>query len=143
MDALAYIQGRSGLRGTVRFSQRKDGTLVTARILGLPPEGFFAFHIHDGPDCGGVEYANTGGHFNPANHPHPSHAGDLPPLLSCHGKAYLSMLTDRFAVAEIIGKTVVIHSGPDDFRSQPAGNAGEKIACGLILGYPRDSSKCP
>ena len=137
MEALAYIQGRSGIRGTVRFSQRGNGTLVTARIYGLPPEGFFALHIHQGTNCGGVEYANTGSHFNPANLPHPKHAGDLPPLLSCHGRAYLSVLTDRFSTAEVIGRTVVIHSGPDDFTSQPAGNAGEKIACGLISRYPQ------
>lgn len=131
MEALAYIQGRSGIRGTVRFSQRSDGTLVTARIMGLPREGFFAFHIHRGSDC-----ANTGGHFDPTGLPHPSHAGDLPPLLSCHGKAFLSLLTDRFSTAEVIGRTVVIHSGPDDFTSQPSGNPGEQIACGLIAPCP-------
>lgn len=61
-----------------------------------------------------------------------AHAGDLPPLLSCQGNAYLSVKTDRFSVNEIIGRTVVIHSNPDDFHTQPAGNAGKKIACGVI-----------
>lgn len=132
MEATAIVRGRSGIHGLVRFLQRRDGVLVTARIEGLPGSGFFAFHIHEGPDCGGEGYADTGGHFNPAAVPHPDHAGDLPPLLSCHGRAFLSVVTDRFCVPEIVGRTVVIHGGPDDFLSQPAGNAGEKIACGLI-----------
>lgn len=63
---------------------------------------------------------------------HPEHAGDLPPLIRCRGNAYLSFRTDRFSVNEIIGRTVVIHSDPDDFHTQPAGNAGKKIACGVI-----------
>jgi Cu-Zn family superoxide dismutase len=60
------------------------------------------------------------------------HAGDLPPLLACNGEAYLAVLTGRFRVKDVMGKTVVIHSRPDDFRSQPSGDAGEKIACGVI-----------
>ena len=56
----------------------------------------------------------------------------LPPLLRCKGNAYLSVKTDRFTVDEIIGRTLVIHSDPDDFHTQPAGNAGKKIACGVI-----------
>ncbi len=55
------------------------------------------------------------------------HAGDLPPLLSNNGRAYCQVLTGRFRVSDVIGKTVVIHSGPDDFMTQPSGNAGEKI----------------
>lgn len=130
-QAIATVRGEN-IRGTVWFSQREDGVLVTAQIAGLPRDGFFAFHIHEGPGCGGEGFADTGAHFNPAGVPHPEHAGDLPPLLSGHGKAYLSVLTDRFCVEEVIGRTVVIHSGTDDFITQPAGNAGEKIACGVI-----------
>lgn len=131
LQAVADIRG-GGIRGTVWFSQQIDGVLVTAQIAGLPREGFFAFHIHEGPDCGGEGFADTGGHFNPAQVPHPEHAGDLPPLLSCNGRAYLSVLTSRFCVEEVMGRTVVIHSGTDDFKSQPAGNPGEKLACGVI-----------
>ncbi len=74
----------------------------------------------------------VGSHYNPTGQAHPKHAGDLPPLLSCRGNAYLSVKTDRFTANEIIGRTVVIHSDPDDFNTQPAGNAGKKIACGVI-----------
>ena len=108
--------------------------MVVADIRGLPESdaGFFAFHIHEGGDCGGEGFADTGGHYDPCGMPHPRHAGDLPPLLSCHGKAHLAVLTNRFSVSDIIGRTVVIHSHPDDFKTQPAGGAGTKIACGVI-----------
>jgi Cu-Zn family superoxide dismutase len=124
--AVAEVAG-NGVRGTVWFWQRQDGALVTAEVTGLPHDGFYAFHIHEGRGC-----EDSGGHFNPEGVPHPEHAGDLPPLLSCKGKAFLSVLTDRFCVEDVLNKTVVIHSGPDDFRSQPAGNPGEKLACGVI-----------
>lgn len=63
---------------------------------------------------------------------HPYHAGDLPPLFSANGNAVLEVLTDRFNIHQIIGKTIIIHRNPDDFTTQPSGNAGEKIACGVI-----------
>lgn len=127
--------GAPGLSGTVRFYQHDGTVLVVAQISGLPennPSGFFALHIHEGESCTGEGFADTGGHFDPAQALHPQHAGDLPPLLSCGGEAYLSVRTDRFRVEDVLGRTVVIHSGPDDFHSQPAGNAGTKIACGVI-----------
>lgn len=135
--AIACIHGGDaypGLRGTVRFVPRKNATLVVAKISGLPAAdtGFFAFHIHEGGNCSEAGFPNTGGHYNPDNQDHPLHAGDLPPLLSSGGFAYLAVMTDRFRVKDVIGRTVVIHSGPDDFKTQPAGNAGSKIACGVI-----------
>ena len=138
-DAVAKICGGAidapQLSGCVRFYQENGCVLIEARISGLPTKsesGFFAFHIHQGTDCSGADFSGTGSHYNPTNQLHPSHAGDLPPLLSCGGNAYLSVKTDRFSVRDIIGRTVVIHSDPDDFHSQPAGNAGKKIACGVI-----------
>ena len=108
--------------------------MVIAAISGLPDTeaGFFALHIHEGGDCNGAGFPGTGGHYDPNGREHPRHAGDLPSLLSNHGSAYLAVLTDRFRVEEVIGRTVVIHDQPDDFRSQPSGNAGDKIACGVI-----------
>ena len=122
------------VRGEVLFYQEKDGVLVTARISGLPQNGagFYGFHIHEGKSCDGEGFADTGGHYNPDHLPHPSHAGDLPPLLSNHGNAYMTVKTDRFRLRDVIGRTVIIHAGPDDFRTQPSGDAGEKIACGVI-----------
>lgn len=123
------------LSGCVWFYQENGCVLIEAMISGLPKAsetGFLGFHIHQGRDCSGAGFPGTEGHYNPLGQMHPEHAGDLPPLLSCHGNAHLSVKTDRFSVNEIIGRTVVIHSNPDDFRSQPAGDAGKKIACGVI-----------
>lgn len=136
-SAVAQIRGGQGapeLSGTVKFYQKRRGVLVVANLSCLPQNssGFFAFHIHEGGACSGEGFSDTGSHYNPKEAPHPSHAGDLPPLLRCDGGAYLAVTTDRFSVREILGRTVVIHSNPDDFRTQPAGNAGEKIACGVI-----------
>ena len=137
-DAIARIEGGAEaphLNGEVRFYQACGKVLVVADISGLPcgnKSGFFALHIHEGDCCGGEGFSQTGGHYNPKEEAHPDHAGDLPPLMRYRDCAFLAVRTDRFCVQEVIGKTVVIHDGPDDFRSQPAGNAGEKIACGVI-----------
>lgn len=136
LAASACIRGKrdSCITGTVRFYRQGNWTVVVADICGLPESetGFFGFHIHEGGNCRGESFANTGSHYNPCEQPHPMHAGDLPPLLGCHGKAYMAVFTERFLPEEVVGRTVVIHSQPDDFHTQPAGNAGEKIACGVI-----------
>ncbi|MGM9641657.1 MAG: superoxide dismutase family protein [Eubacteriales bacterium] len=138
-SAIAYVRGGTDaprLVGTVKFYQLQGGVLVEAEIYGLPStdtSGFFGFHIHGGPGCSGEGFSGTGSHYNPRGVEHPLHAGDLPPLLSSGGRAYMAVMTDRFRVSDIIGKTVVIHSSPDDFVTQPAGNSGKKIACGEII----------
>lgn len=130
-----------GIRGVVKFYQTSCGVLVVSEVNGLPVTsnpcncGIFAYHIHEGKACSGNQndpFANTKGHYNPKNCNHPCHAGDLTPLFSNNGYAYGSILTDRFSIKDIIGRTVVIHRNIDDFTSQPAGNAGEKIACGVV-----------
>lgn len=78
------------------------------------------------------ERSNAGAHYNPAHCMHPYHAGDLPPLFGNQGMAVSMVLTSRFTVREIIGKVMIIHDQPDDFTTQPAGSAGQKIACGVI-----------
>lgn len=120
--------------GMVHFYQACEGVVVVAELHGLPESetGIFALHIHEGGSCRGAGFPDTGGHYNPDDRPHPRHAGDLPPLLSCGGKAYFAVLTGRFRIADVIGRTVIVHSGPDDFHTQPAGNPGTKIACGVI-----------
>lgn len=136
--AIAYITGgetAGGLHGVVKFYSMNGRVLVVADVQGLPQSrsgGFFALHIHEGTACTGEAFADTGSHYNPGQLPHPRHAGDLPPLLSCSGSAYMAVLTDRFRIRDVLGRTVVIHSDADDFRTQPAGNAGAKIACGVI-----------
>lgn len=138
-DAVANIHGGEefpNVCGQVTFYQRRDCVLVEVTVKHLPvtETGFFGFHIHDGDACEGDNFSETGSHYNPTNTRHPTHAGDLPPLMLCNGGTYLVVATDRFCVKDIIGRTVVIHQMPDDFQSQPAGNAGMKIACGKICG---------
>lgn len=135
--AEARLQGDAEhpcLKGRITFTACGAGTLVEAEIRGLPESetGFFAFHIHEGGGCGGAGFADTGAHYNPDNLPHPLHRGDLPPLLSVGGRARMTVLTGRFTPEEVVGRTVVIHSHPDDFHTQPSGGAGTKIACGVI-----------
>lgn len=137
-DAVARIRGGAEvpcLSGWARFFQEQGSVLVEVDVTGLPADsetGFFALHIHEGGSCAGEGFPGTGGHYDRHGRPHPEHAGDLPPLLVCGNGGYLAVRTDRFRVCEVIGRTVVIHSGPDDLHSQPAGNAGAKIGCGEI-----------
>jgi len=143
-SAKADISGGStypNIKGQVYFKETKDGVIVTAQIYGLPISKnncsgkFFGFHIHEGNSCSGNsedEFANVKTHYNPTNCPHPLHVGDLPPLLENNGYAYMSVLTNKFKISDIIGKTVIIHDMPDDFTTQPSGNSGKKIACGVI-----------
>jgi len=144
-NAFAIIKGDNDhphIRGTVKFRQTPRGVLVSAEISGLPTrpgrlcEGnVFGFHIHEGKKCSGDNsdpFADAMSHYDPNDCPHPLHSGDLPPLFGNRGYAQMSFLTDRFTVREIIGRVVIIHDQPDDFTSQPSGNSGTKIACGVI-----------
>lgn len=139
--AVAKVTGGSEtpqIKGTVSFFSTGTNVMVVADIHGLPHNedpcrsGIFAFHIHEGGSCTGPGLSDTLSHYNPKDCLHPHHAGDLPPLFECGGHAFLAVMTDRFRIPDIIGRTVVIHSGPDDFTTQPAGNAGSKMACGVI-----------
>lgn len=143
--AMARVLGSEeypSLSGNVWFFQTPYGVLVMAEFVGLPDEqngdGIFAFHIHSGSQCSGNSedpFADAGVHFNPNGSPHPEHAGDMPPLFGNRGLAFQVFLTDRFAVRDIINRTVVVHAKPDDFTTQPAGNSGKKIACGPIRAF--------
>lgn len=136
--AWAHLMGSEKypkLKGIALFYPMQGSTLVVVSVEGLPGEGFYGLHIHEGLSCTGNRmdpFADAGTHFNPGGEAHPNHAGDLPPLLSDKGKAYLAFVTGRFIPSEVIGRTMIIHDMPDDFTSQPAGNAGNKIACGEI-----------
>ena len=124
------------LHGRVYLYPMTNGTLVTAEIYNLPPNSFHGFHIHDGKNCTGNAndpFANSGMHYNPTHTSHANHAGDLPALLSSDsGYAYMSVYSSRFTPKQVVGMTIVIHSDPDDYHTQPSGNSGKKIACGEI-----------
>ena len=146
--AQARMEGSSlapNLDGEVRFYPVDNGTLVAAEVSGLPrtqagtastpPIGPFGFHLHDGSVCnpmGAEPFESAMGHYNPTGQPHPLHAGDFPVLFSNNGYAYMVFYTDRFKPSDIVGKTVIIHQNPDDFRTQPAGASGKRIGCGVV-----------
>ncbi len=139
--ATAMMRGNENapnLRGSVRFIDTPRGTYVTARFRGLPPNetGFYGFHIHTEGCCDLPDFTCAKGHYNPGDTPHPLHAGDMPMLLATDDmEAYLSFLTSRFTVRDVIGRSVIIHAGRDDYSSQPAGDAGPRIGCGIIGTY--------
>ena len=146
-SAHAAIKGSEtyeSIRGNVYLYEVYGGTVLMGEIYGIPPEleresgGFYGFHIQEGGSCTGNsqdEFADAKSHYNPKGVPHPRHAGDLPPLMSHNGIAWMEVYTGRFYPEEVIGRTIVVHGMPDDFRSQPSGDSGDKIACGEIMAW--------
>ncbi|WP_042317532.1 superoxide dismutase family protein [Desulfofarcimen acetoxidans] len=147
--ARAAIRGgplRPQISGTVDFFDAPGGSWVCADINGLPPYkpavdgqspvGPHGFHIHTIGNCqpGNSQnpFPSSGEHWNPTKQPHGNHAGDFPVLFSNHGQARMCFFTDKFTPEQVIGKSVIIHLNPDDYRTQPAGNSGKKLACGVI-----------
>lgn len=140
--AYAKIAGNrdnSSLHGIAYFYPVPfGGILIETEVYGLPYENippysqFYGMHIHETGNCS-LPFDKTGNHYNPDGLPHPGHAGDLLPLLGNQGYAYSVFYTDQFMLQEIIGRSLIIHSAPDDFTTQPSGNSGDKIACGVIL----------
>lgn len=143
-QAYAEVNGSEkypDIQGRVYFYEANGGTIVLAEIYGLPDEEqqylgkFFGFHIHEGSTCTGNRadpFGDTMTHYSPGYAQHPQHAGDLPVLLSSYDTAWMAVYTGRFRPRQVVGRTVVIHSQPDDYRTQYHGNAGEKMACGEI-----------
>ena len=138
---LAPTKGNTAA-GTVTFAQKGDKVVVVARVSGLAP-GNHGFHIHEKGDCSSGDGMSTGGHFNPLGkpHAHPStmdrHAGDMPMLdAGADGNAVLTAELDVITIgggaADVVGKAVIVHKDPDDFKTQPTGNSGARVACGVI-----------
>lgn len=147
--AIANVKGgplRPQLEGVIRFFEVADGTWVCAEVNGLPPYqpatngsdpiGPHGFHIHEFGNCqvGDPEnpFQAAGEHWNPTNQPHGNHAGDFPVLFSNQGYAHMCFFTNAFKPDQVIGKSVIIHLNPDDYRTQPAGDSGKRMACGVI-----------
>lgn len=153
-DIIAVAEIRGGplapeMKGSLFFQNVPGGVWVSIEVSGLPtyrpaedgqpPIGPHGFHIHQFGNCAVGDSSNpfqaAGEHWNPTNQPHGNHIGDFPVLFSNKGRALMGFFTDKFQVADIVGRSVIIHQNPDDYRSQPAGASGKRLACGIIRRY--------
>lgn len=142
-SASADLMPRSGstVSGNVRFAELNGRMRIEANVAGLTP-GEHGFHVHELGDCSAPDANSAKGHFNPAAKAHghhgseERHGGDMPNLVAnAQGEArYTAELTglNLSGPNSIAGRSVVIHADPDDYKSQPAGNSGKRIACGVI-----------
>jgi superoxide dismutase, Cu-Zn family len=143
-SAMARLEPTQGnaVTGTVTFTQKGDKVAVEAKVSGLSPGGH-GFHIHEKGDCSSGDGMSAGGHFNPTAkmHGNPSaadhHIGDMPMLVAdASGNASLSVelgpMTIGSTAADAIGKAVIVHKDLDDYTTQPTGNSGARVACGVI-----------
>ena len=130
-------------RGEATFEQRGDKVHVVIYVEGLKPEQEHGLHIHEVGDCSSGDGMSAKGHFNPFGKPHGKpgtperHAGDLPALKAAkNGRAKVDVEVDGISVtpgtSSIVGKAVIVHADPDDYKTQPTGNAGARLACGVI-----------
>jgi Cu-Zn family superoxide dismutase len=145
-SAAAKLEATKGnnVSGAVTFTQAGDVVRVTAQVSGLKPGAEHGFHVHEKGDCSSGDGMSAGGHFNPAAKSHGNyhgggdrHAGDLPNLKADgSGNASASFDVSGISVgsgaADVIGKGLIVHRDPDDYKSQPAGNAGPRLACAVI-----------
>lgn len=142
--AQAVLKSAKGhkVTGTIHFTENGHMMKIDTMVNGLKP-GPHGFHIHETGDCSKADFTSAGGHFNPDKKPHGSatgdqrHAGDMGNLVADNkGKAHTSMevhgMTMKDGPHSIIGKAVIIHADPDDLKSQPVGNAGARVACGIV-----------
>ena len=140
---LAATQGHTAA-GTLNVAAEGDGVRITGTVQGLPPNGEFGFHIHEKGDCSAPDASSAGPHFNPANAEHGNpeagshHAGDMLNVKSdAQGVAQVDVRATGVSLHssqphDVAGRAVVLHEKADDYQSQPAGNSGARIACGVI-----------
>jgi Cu-Zn family superoxide dismutase len=145
--ASAVLEARSAstVTGRVSFREQQGGVRAQVELHGLAPGSEHGFHVHDKGDCSAADATSAGGHFNPAGTAHGRagsgvhHAGDAPSVVAdAHGDVKIDLVLDGVTLApgptSIVGRAVVVHRDRDDFTSQPAGNAGPRVACGVIAG---------
>ena len=138
--AMSPTEGNE-VKGTVRFEQRADGVVVKADLSGLEPETMHGFHIHEKGDCSAQDASSAGGHYAPKGNPHglppeaKRHAGDMGNIVADEkGRAIVERTFDTFSLtdeAPVMGRAVIVHSKADQ-GTQPTGDAGARLACGVI-----------
>ena len=137
----------SKTQGEVTFEQVGNKVRVTAQVIGLKPNQEHGFHVHEVGDCSSGDGMSAKGHFNPHGKPHghygsaERHAGDMPNLKADkQGRARLTVELDTITVtpgpASVVGRGLIVHAQPDDYKSQPVGNAGARLACAVIQLMP-------
>jgi Cu-Zn family superoxide dismutase len=147
---LAPTRGNSAA-GTVWFSQEGPQVFVRGTITGLAPNSEHGFHVHEKGDCSSGDGMSSGDHLNPNGKPHgpptgEHHAGDLPAIKAdANGTATFRVRVNGTLLgagaADIAGKALIVHAAPDDYTTQPTGNSGARIACGVIgIAGGRDAS---
>lgn len=149
-SATATLQGAPGdtdFSGTVTFSQEENGVRVQADLAGVDKPGKHGFHIHETGECShgtdGKHFSSAGGHFNPTNSEHacpptePRHAGDLGNVeVGANGSGRMEMMASGISLSgpnSIVGKAIILHAGEDDCKTQPTGNSGDRLACGVVV----------
>lgn len=146
--AIVNLASASGslVSGKLSLMAMGDGVHITGEVGGLAPNSTHGFHIHEKGDCSAADASSAGGHFNPGSEPHgrarnaQHHAGDNDNLVA-NGQGvaridahFAGVVLGGGAGNDIVGKAVVVHGDPDDYTSQPSGNAGSRVACGVISG---------
>lgn len=144
-SATAELQPTKGnsTAGTITFTQSGDKVRVAGDVRGLRPNQEHGFHIHEVGDCSSGDGMSTKGHFNPNNKPHAHpgtaerHAGDMPALKAdANGNARIDTTLDIITVnpgaTSVVGRGLIVHAAPDDYKTQPTGNAGARLACAII-----------
>ena len=129
--------------GSVQFTQKGDRVQVSGEVRGLKPNAEHGFHVHEKGDCSAPDATSAGGHYNPGGRPHgrhgagAHHTGDLPSLKAdANGVARFSFESASISVGagagDITGRGLIVHRDPDDYTTQPTGNAGARLACAVI-----------
>ena len=145
-QAVANLASASGslVSGKVTLMPMGDGVHLTGTVGGLPPNSTHGFHVHEKGDCSAVDASSAGPHFNPFTSVHgranagDHHSGDMDNVVSnAEGVVQLNVHLNGVtlgggAINDIAGRALVVHAAPDDYTSQPAGNAGARVACGVI-----------
>ena len=144
IDSKLMARSGSNVVGDLRFTQKADGVQLDVELKGVDPESTHGFHIHENGDCSSKDAKSAGGHFNPTDHKHGSpegkmhHLGDLGNVTADKdGMVKKSIMIKGASIEDgqeysILDRAVILHAEADDYKSQPSGNSGSRIACAVI-----------